>query len=130
MVTHQYSELYKACNAPLEHSPVLTYIADVKDIDIADYAAQHLSDTGNKLPNSLRPYIIAVKTMSHSEAPKYLEAYKTALRDPLLNLAEENADFFYMVLYVLLFIQLFAFDEYSNLFYKLYSQMLSLFNIF
>lgn len=131
MTTPAYlPDLYKVCSVPLEHSQLLSFIDKIELLDVKEYVLHNFPQRYSlKLPSCLRPYIIAIKTMAPMEISKFLKAYKTTLQDPLLSLSDDNVNYMYMLIYVLLFIRLFAFDDYSKLFYKLYSQVLSLFSI-
>lgn len=124
MDTLQYSNLYKACEAPITHSTVLNQISTVQDL------ADNISDSCNKrLPSSLRPYVIAVRDVRQDESEAYLASWRAKLQSPMLSITEDTAKCLYMLVYVMLFIQLFALNEYRDLFYKIYTQIMSLFSL-
>ena len=124
MDTLQYSNLCKACEAPITHSTVLN------QLDAVESLADSLQDSCNKnLPSSLRPYVIAVRDIHQDESEAYLASWKSKLQSPLLNLTDDLAKCLYVLIYAMLFIQLFALNDYQDLFYKIYTRLISSFDL-
>lgn len=124
MDTLQYSNLCRACEAPITRSTVLN------QIDAVQTLAEDISEScPRNLPSSLRPYVIAVKDIRQDESEAYLASWKTKLKSPMLDLSDEVAGYLYILIYSMLFIHLFALNDYSELFYKIYTQLMSLFTL-
>lgn len=122
--TLQYSNLCRACEAPITHSTVLN------QLDAAQDLADSIHNSCKKsLPSSLRPYIIAVRDIRQDESEAFLASWKTKLQSPVLNITDDLAKCLYILIYVMLFIQLFAINDYQDIFYKIYTQLISLFSL-
>ncbi len=55
------TDLHKVCEAPIAHSAILTYIDILRDFNVEDYLSRLLKENHkDKLPSSLRSYIVAI----------------------------------------------------------------------
>lgn len=131
MTTQNYSDLKTICKEKIEYAAILTHIDTIRQFNIAEYVKTEFPQKyKNRLPSSFRAFILAVTRIKPSEVTSFLESWKEKLKDPMVGLSEDNVDYFYIFMYALLFIRLYAYSEHKELFDRLYSDIISLCNPF
>ena len=120
--------LYEACRMPLTKSTVLRYLDVVSAIPVSAYIRERLPDElGGYLPATFRMCITAMDRISPDQVDAFLQSWKASLTNPVVGLQQPLIDFLYMIIYVMVFIQFYAMNEYSSLYYKIYAQLLAMF---
>lgn len=129
MVAQEYSQLISICDEQLEYAHVIDNINLIKNLNIVDYIKNNFPEEYKyRLPFFFRLFFLAAKEIKETNAHCILDTWKDTLTVKKIALSKDNRDYMYMYLFVMIFIRLYAYDDYKDVFDHLYTDALSLCN--
>lgn len=129
MTAPECSQLINVCNEQLEYAHIIDNINLVKKLNIIDYVRGNFPKQYREhLPFFFRLYFLAAKEIKESNAHTILNTWKDTLNIQKIGLSKENIDYMYMYLFTMIFIKLYAFEDYKDIFEHMYADALSLCN--